>query len=211
MKVSELLDRSERFASDIFEFVAELQTQAAPDRARAAADEALMSLEHWRSVGTLLLQRNIPSALVVQLEQLDAATRSLWLRHVASAEQLNEFFSYQSLAWDQVRPPGLPSISDMQARIKERAPINQYYIVSEAREARWTYSRKELYHDWRKPQVAEGLGSAMLYNSNAVGALVCFQVVDQLGGSSQKEQLRAVIARHPGVISPSQSERLLAP
>lgn len=211
MRVSELLDKSERFASDIFEFVAELQSQAAPDRARAAADEAFMSLEHWRSVGTLLFQKNIPSALVVQLEQLDAATRSLWLWHVASGEQLNEFVLNQSLAWDQVRPPGLPSISDMQARIKESAPINLYYIVSEAREARWTYSRKELYHDWRKPQVAEGLGSAMLYNSNAVGALVCFLVVDQLGDSAQMEQLRAVIAKHPGVIAPYQSERLLAP
>lgn len=207
MKLSELLDKSERFASDIFGFVAEIQTQAASDRERVAADEALMSLEHWRSVGTLLIQGNIPSALVVQLEQLDAATRSLWLRYVATGEQLNEFVLYQSLAWDQVTPPSLPSISDMKDRLKESAPINQYYIVSEAREARWTYSRKEYYHDWRKPQVAEGLGSAMLYNSNAVGALACHLVVDLLSGSSQ-QQLRAVMAKHHGVLAQSQSERL---
>ncbi len=163
-----------------------MSTESAPERVRAAVDETLLSLEHWHSVGTLLLQKSIPSALVVQLEQIDAMTRALWVHHVATVEQVSEFLLHRTLARDQSATVSTPLIGDMMSRIKDLAEINRYYILSSAREARWTYARQELYHNWRDSQEAKNLGSAMIYNSNAVGALGCLVAAELAGNSHSR-------------------------
>lgn len=209
MVLSELLETSERFATQVFEIASNVNIESVPERVKAAAGEALLSLEHWRCVGTLLLQGGIPSALVVQLEQVDAVTRSLWVMHVATDAEVREFASYQSLARDQVTSMSLPARNDMMDRIKESPAKSCYHILSSAREARWSYSRQALYYSWRAEQIAGGLGSAMLHNSNAVGGLGALLAVEFGGSQTQRDLLRAVFGRFPMCLARSQQKWLI--
>jgi len=208
MNLSKLLENSERFATEVFELAANVRSESAPERVKAAVGAALLSLEHWRCVGTLLMQGSIPSALVVQLEQIDVVTRSLWVRNVATDKEVSEFVSYQTLAGDQVWSKVVPPMRDMMSGIKELPAKNRYNIVSSARESRWTYSRQELYHSWRTSQIAESLGSAMLYNSNAVGALASLLAVELAGSKTLQDQVQDVFGRFPMCLPRSVQEWL---
>lgn len=208
MNLTRHLEESECFAAEIFEIVADAPIPSVPQRVSAAADEAILSLEHWRSIGTLLRQGNIPSALAVQLAQLNAVTQSMWLTHVATDVEVAEFGLYQSLAPDQVTSVKVPHIKDMMGRLSESAPRSPYLVVSSAREARWTYSRSELYRGWRNRQEAEGLAIALLYSSNAVGALGCLLTAALVGDPYLQQQVRAVVARYPTCMAQHQSKWL---
>lgn len=199
MNLSQLLEPSSRFADELASLAA-AEPEKTPQPVQAALDEARLALEHWRCVGGLLEQGSLPSALAVQLAQIDSLTRALWVRHVATEEQARDFTLHLSLTPDQGQAASTPGIAAMMEQLKGCAVKNRYYIVSGARESRWTYSRREIHQDWRSKTLIENLGSAVLYNSNAVGALAGMMTIECIKGSAQ--DARAVIARYSACLAP---------
>ena len=203
MSLSQLLETSGRFAGELAA-LADVQPREAPSLSvQAALDEARLALEHWRSVRALLAQGSLPSALAMQLEQIDSLTRSLWVRNVATEEQVSYFDLNLSLTRDQGQDTRTPGITAMMEPLKLSTVKNRYYILSGAREARWTYSRREIYQDWRSKELIENLGTAVLFNSNSVGALAGILANEYIKGSAQ--EARSVITR-----SQTASRRMLS-
>ena len=197
MNLTQLLEPSSRFADELASLAAAKPEQASPP-VQAALDEARLALEHWRCVGGLLEQGSLPSALAVQLAQIDSLTRALWVRHVATEEQARDFTLHLSLTPDQAA--STPGITAMMDQLKSSAVKNRYFIVSGAREARWTYSRREIHQDWRSKALIENLGSAVLFNSNSVGALAGMLATECIKGNAQ--DARALISRYSTCLAP---------
>ena len=151
---------------------------------------------------------SLPSALAVQLEQIDSLTRALWVCHVATDEQTRDFVLHLSLARDQGQAASSPTLTEMMDQLENINAKNRYYIVSGAREARWTYSRREIYQDWRSRTLVADLGRAVLFNSNAVGALAGMLANECIQGSTRDG--RAAFARYSACLSPHAYELLMS-
>jgi len=203
MNLTQLLELSGHFADELASLAAAKPEQAPPS-VQAALDEARLALEHWRCVGGLLEQGSLPSALAVQLAQIDSLARALWVRHVATEEQARDFALHLSLTPDQGQAASTPDLTAMMEQLKSSTVKSRYYIVSGAREARWTYSRREIHQDWRSKALIENLGSAVLFNSNAVGALAGMLAIECIKGTAQ--DVRVVIARYASCLAPHARE-----
>ena len=120
MNLTQLLEPSSRFADELASLAAAKPDQA-PPHVQAALDEARLALEHWRCVGGLLEQGSLPSALAVQLAQIDSLARALWVRHVATEEQARDFALHLSLTPDQGQAASTPDLTAMMEQLKSSA------------------------------------------------------------------------------------------
>ncbi len=202
----DIFEKSESLADKVLEIIALPLYDDSP-RVRTSDVACSLSLEHWHAARALLEASLLPSALVVHRSQFEALTRSIWILHSASDDQIGKLTATLSQDSEQAAK-NMPQVADMLAVLSKNGPVvNAYQALSRFKDNSWkalnSYAHAGI-HPIRRHD--EGYPLQLLHdvlrNANGLAVISCMQAVVLSGRPLLQRTLLDLAAEHPDCMPP---------